>query len=369
MLQTSKALFSQTAGYSKSFDTAADAENHQNLFDTDKADDVEANAVDKNPIIKKRILLKSDPKTVATGVNIETNEIESDFTPFESFNGDTDKVDENAFLNRIDTMDEIKNKVQDMNETESEVNGEIASNVLARKKDKIMLDKIKYSKQQSATAAAMKLNKDINVQPQAADSVVQQTQQANNEGRIVVYGDSNCLDSTHIEKPCFWLLDALLEYTMTSHISTLLKDLNRSATIKFDNDLNNMPKRLPNNNLHLYSKVLMPPTAEKDGSAENNAANNDVYSSPTGLVKRPLLQCARIQWETPIFLNITAPIDLQNQNGRSKDDSDADSMNIVGELSLRRKLESQKGEVCSDECYSLVFFVLFIVLMCMSKKV
>lgn len=53
------------------------------------------------------------------------------------------------------------------------------------------------------------------------------------EGRIAVYGDSNCLDSTHLEKPCFWLLDALLEYTMTSHVPRLLSDLNRSGKIMF----------------------------------------------------------------------------------------------------------------------------------------
>lgn len=52
-------------------------------------------------------------------------------------------------------------------------------------------------------------------------------------GRIAVYGDSNCLDSTHIEKPCFWLLDMLLEYTMKSHVVDLLKVLNKTDTIQF----------------------------------------------------------------------------------------------------------------------------------------
>lgn len=52
-------------------------------------------------------------------------------------------------------------------------------------------------------------------------------------GRIVVYGDSNCLDSTHMEKACFWLIDALLEYTMTNHVSGLLKGLNRAPYLEF----------------------------------------------------------------------------------------------------------------------------------------
>ena len=31
-------------------------------------------------------------------------------------------------------------------------------------------------------------------------------------GRVVVYGDSNCIDSAHMQKDCFWLLIALLEF-------------------------------------------------------------------------------------------------------------------------------------------------------------
>lgn len=37
-------------------------------------------------------------------------------------------------------------------------------------------------------------------------------------GRIAVYGDSNCLDSSHMTKDCFWLLDALLEFTMHGQV-------------------------------------------------------------------------------------------------------------------------------------------------------
>lgn len=52
-------------------------------------------------------------------------------------------------------------------------------------------------------------------------------------GRIVAYGDSNCLDSTHMEKACFWLIDALLEYTMTNYVSGLLKGMNRAPYLEF----------------------------------------------------------------------------------------------------------------------------------------
>lgn len=53
-------------------------------------------------------------------------------------------------------------------------------------------------------------------------------------GRIAVYGDSNCLDSTHLDKACFWLLDTILEYTMNSHVTSLLRTMNKSGKIKFD---------------------------------------------------------------------------------------------------------------------------------------
>ena len=35
-------------------------------------------------------------------------------------------------------------------------------------------------------------------------------------GRIVIYGDSNCLDSAHMQRDCFWLLDTLLKYATSS---------------------------------------------------------------------------------------------------------------------------------------------------------
>ena len=35
-------------------------------------------------------------------------------------------------------------------------------------------------------------------------------------GRVVVYGDSNCLDSAHLQRDCFWLLNTLLKYATMS---------------------------------------------------------------------------------------------------------------------------------------------------------
>lgn len=146
------------------------------------------------------------------------------------------------------------------------------------------------------------------------------------EGRIAIYGDSNCLDSTHLDKPCFWLLDALLEYTMTAHVPGLLNDLNRSGKTTFA-DTVTLPSRLPNNNLHQYSKVL-----------DNQNANR----------KRDIPQCPQLVWETPIYLNVTAGggggADMHANQYRSSAEELADG----GAVNLRRKLERQKGEVRRD---------------------
>ena len=37
-------------------------------------------------------------------------------------------------------------------------------------------------------------------------------------GRIAVYGDSSCLDSSHMVKDCFWLLEDILQFAMTVSI-------------------------------------------------------------------------------------------------------------------------------------------------------
>lgn len=51
--------------------------------------------------------------------------------------------------------------------------------------------------------------------------------------------------------------------------------------------------------------------------------------------------CPVHNWEVPVFLNITAPSDLQYQTSQQRLDEQETS------ALLRRKLESQKGEVRS----------------------
>jgi hypothetical protein len=150
----------------------------------------------------------------------------------------------------------------------------------------------------------------------------------NKFGRIVVYGDSNCLDSTGLEKPCFWLLDSILEYTMTSHLSNLLKSLNRTSDGRPPTPHDDLkpPVRLANNNLHLYSKVL--------------------EAQQPALRKRSLPTCPHLKWEVPIFLNMTAPHSLQQQQQQQAFGVVAEEQNV----NMLRKLESQKGEVCRNLC-------------------
>ena len=74
-------------------------------------------------------------------------------------------------------------------------------------------------------------------------------------GRIVVYGDSNCLDNSHLQKDCMWLLSALLEYSMAAHLAgVFIADSDGNEIIppksyKF-------PKRMGESTLHKHSKVL-----------------------------------------------------------------------------------------------------------------
>lgn len=296
---------SQTATNQKVHSSKAVNSNHINGFED--GDDSFANELhnnhldpDKNPIINKRILLGNEEKSQQYNSDneIEPNDIDG------------------AQIKRAEESQDFANVVNN-NDTDQVVVGEVPQGVLSKKDDPAILDKAK---------------------PEAVQKqMVEPEPKQRTEGRIVVYGDSNCLDSTHAEKPCFWLLDALLEYTMSSHVSTLLRDLNRSTTMNFASHVE-LPQRLPNNNLHLYSKVLMSGDSHSYNPKNSNSNSN---------LKRDIPQCAELKWETPIFLNLTAPNDLQNQNAKDKDDADNDGMGAVNELNPRRKLESQKGEVRS----------------------
>ncbi|XP_023562560.1 membrane-bound transcription factor site-1 protease isoform X3 [Octodon degus] len=108
-------------------------------------------------------------------------------------------------------------------------------------------------------------------------------------GRIVLYGDSNCLDDSHRQKDCFWLLDALLQYTSYGVTPPSLSHSGNRQRPPSGVGLA-APERMEGNHLHRYSKVL---------------------EAHLGAPKpRPLPACPHLSWAKPQPLNETAPSNL-----------------------------------------------------------
>ncbi|KAI9191141.1 hypothetical protein LWI28_004185 [Acer negundo] len=76
------------------------------------------------------------------------------------------------------------------------------------------------------------------------------------EGRIAVYGDSNCLDSSHMVTNCYWLLKKILDFTSTNKRDPLLF----SDSVKQDTPLSQddiqLPSRRTDVNFSTYSAVV-----------------------------------------------------------------------------------------------------------------
>ncbi|XP_014212506.1 membrane-bound transcription factor site-1 protease [Copidosoma floridanum] len=111
---------------------------------------------------------------------------------------------------------------------------------------------------------------------------------SNNTGRIVIYGDSNCIDDNHPHKPCFWMLDAFLEFATTGKIPSVFaeeEDRIKGKKNFINLDLVEFPKRMIDSNLNRHSKVL-----ELSGST-----------------KRPLPSCPISVPATRASLNQSAP--------------------------------------------------------------
>ncbi|KAL6897975.1 hypothetical protein ACP4OV_006571 [Aristida adscensionis] len=75
------------------------------------------------------------------------------------------------------------------------------------------------------------------------------------EGRIAVYGDSNCLDSSHMVTNCYWLLRKILEFTGNRVKDPVL--FSQEALLKFPVFENiHQPSRRPDINFSIYSTVV-----------------------------------------------------------------------------------------------------------------
>ncbi|XP_072931051.1 membrane-bound transcription factor site-1 protease [Epargyreus clarus] len=75
-------------------------------------------------------------------------------------------------------------------------------------------------------------------------------------GRLVVYGDSSCLEGGSV-RPCHWLLLAALQYALVGHLPSTLKE---AAAPRKRRDVHiipsDLPKRAEGGRLHAYSRVL-----------------------------------------------------------------------------------------------------------------
>ncbi|MED6167836.1 Membrane-bound transcription factor site-1 protease [Stylosanthes scabra] len=76
------------------------------------------------------------------------------------------------------------------------------------------------------------------------------------KGRVAVYGDSNCLDSSHMVTNCYWLLKKMLDFTSTDTRDPVLF----SNSVKLDTSLYEDDKQLPSRrtdvNFSTYSAVV-----------------------------------------------------------------------------------------------------------------
>ncbi|XP_030588228.1 membrane-bound transcription factor site-1 protease isoform X2 [Archocentrus centrarchus] len=108
-------------------------------------------------------------------------------------------------------------------------------------------------------------------------------------GRIALYGDSNCIDDSHRQKDCFWLLDALLQYTSYSMTPPSLSH-SHSRVAPPTGAEHPLPQRLEGNHLYRYSKVLEAHLGDPK--------------------PRPLPACPHLSWAKPQPVNETAPSNL-----------------------------------------------------------
>jgi hypothetical protein len=182
----------------------------------DSLDDFRAN--DKNPIINKRILLTElISNEIEETAGDELNNNNSLLAEQNGGSVDVDVIDAKE-IEKLNSEEDLLKQMQDnkISNTNYNANHNVSS-------DKILMIEVPQN--------IFHINNNAH---QHHAKLFEKNAKDNKFGRIVVYGDSNCLDSTGLEKPCFWLLDSILEYTMTSHMSNLLKTLNRSSEIKFN---------------------------------------------------------------------------------------------------------------------------------------
>ncbi|XP_019106996.1 subtilisin-like protease SBT6.1 isoform X2 [Beta vulgaris subsp. vulgaris] len=76
------------------------------------------------------------------------------------------------------------------------------------------------------------------------------------EGRISVYGDSNCLDSSHMVTNCFWLLKKMLDFTSGNIKDPVLFSGSARQVASLYIDDKQLPSRRTDVNFSAYSAVM-----------------------------------------------------------------------------------------------------------------
>lgn len=76
------------------------------------------------------------------------------------------------------------------------------------------------------------------------------------EGRIAVYGDSNCLDSSHMVTNCYWLLRKILDFTNSDIKDPVLFSDSLKQDIPLYVEENQLPSRRTDVNFSTYSAVV-----------------------------------------------------------------------------------------------------------------
>lgn len=149
----------------------------------------------------------------------------------------------------------------------------------------------------------------------------------NSTGQLAIYGDSNCLDSAHMIKDCFWMLDALLQFTTTGQKPSFMSIADGAERQQHLNGSQLRPsplkpQRMEGNQLFKYSKVI-----------------NEQFK------RKPLTSCLTIKFETAIPLNTTAPDNLfKSQKLLSIDDP-----RLLDAPLMSNSEETKDNEAVKDE--------------------
>ncbi|CAF4464078.1 unnamed protein product [Rotaria socialis] len=133
--------------------------------------------------------------------------------------------------------------------------------------------------------------------------------EASGGGRVAVYGDSNCIDSVHLSRDCYWLLLALLEFTTSSRVPKLFLQLDENKQMDLE-----VPEleRLNTSRLHKFSRVI----------EKNDLDNtNQQRKLPQCIINRP------VKPSEPLATTLASHNNIMKYQNRfmSNDDDNIDS--------------------------------------------